>query len=64
MENLSEDEKRVLSALGELEPATLEQIAAKTALEPRAVKKILQKLLTKKLLEQRGSKQSQSSEED
>jgi DNA-binding IclR family transcriptional regulator len=55
MENLSDEEKRVLLALNELEPATLEQIATKSALEPGQIQEVLQKLLKKGLLGQLGS---------
>jgi len=50
MENLSEEEKSVLLALSALEPGTIEQIAEKAGLEPKAVQDILLNLRKRGLL--------------
>jgi len=55
MPTLTEEEKKVLLALSELEAATLERIAAKTGIEPSRLKAILEKLASKRLLEETDS---------
>jgi predicted Rossmann fold nucleotide-binding protein DprA/Smf involved in DNA uptake len=51
MTDLSKEEKDVLKALGELEPATIEEIARKTNLTSAAVQKVLAELEKKGLLD-------------
>ena len=50
MQKLSDEEKTVLLALSELEPASLEQIAVKTGIKTQLLKAILEKLASKTLL--------------
>jgi DNA-binding MarR family transcriptional regulator len=50
MQKLSDEEKTVLLALSELEPASLEQIAVKTGIKTQLLKAILEKLASKALL--------------
>lgn len=52
MTNLTEDEQNVLLALSELEPASLNRIAAKTGLDTHRLKAILQALAKKGLLKE------------
>jgi DNA-binding MarR family transcriptional regulator len=50
MAELTNDEKAVLRALGELEPATVEEIAARTRIEVERVRQILKGLSKRGLL--------------
>jgi len=52
MATLTSEEKKVLLALADLEPATLDQIAAKTGIALASVKMILRELIDKELLEE------------
>lgn len=52
MLTLTEEEKKVLLALSELDAATLEDIAAKTGIERSRLKAILERLAGKRLLEE------------
>ena len=50
MSKLTEEERAVLHALSELEPATLEELAVRTGLRPGRLKEILEELAKKGLL--------------
>jgi len=50
MTKLTEEEQNVLLALSELEPASLNRVAAKTGLDIRRLKAILETLAKKGLL--------------
>jgi len=52
MPKLTDEEKKVLLTLSELEPSSLDQIAAKTGLDSRKLQQILQELARKGLLEE------------
>jgi DNA-binding MarR family transcriptional regulator len=52
MSKLSDAEKKVLLILSELEPASLDALAANTGIELRLLKKILQGLVKKGWLEE------------
>lgn len=52
MPKRTDAEKKILLALSELEPASLDAIAAKTGIEARLLKEILQGLAKKGLLEE------------
>ena len=52
MSKLTDAEKKVLLALSELEPASLDALAANTGIELRLLKEILQGLAKKGLLEE------------
>jgi DNA-binding MarR family transcriptional regulator len=64
MTNLSDEERRVLRALGELAPATLEELAARTGMLTSQIKDILKKLTDKGLLSSLDSDEFESSEKD
>ncbi len=52
MARLNDEEKKVLLALSELEPATLEELAARSGLEHAHVKSVLDGLAKKGLLDE------------
>ena len=52
MPKLTDEEKKVLLTLSELEPSSLDQIAAKTGLDSRKLQQILHGLARKGLLEE------------
>jgi len=54
MTHLSEEEKSVLLALSELEPATLEEVARRSGVEAQKLKRILAGLAKKGLLAELG----------
>jgi sugar-specific transcriptional regulator TrmB len=54
MIHLSEEEKRILLALSELEPASLEQVSRRSGVDAQKVKWILAGLAKKGLLAEMG----------
>ena len=62
MTELTDEEKAVLKALSELEPATLEEISALSGLPTSQVKEILEALSKKRLLDSLNTGDSDSDE--
>ena len=56
---LTEDEQKVLLALSELEPTSLQRMAAKTGINIQRLKVILETLAKKELLKEAGEDSQQ-----